>query len=186
MGTVVQSLSGTRVHSARHAVLTSFLPALTDRGPMGVCGTCYNPVVGVETRDEWRILSKNSALPIKRETCVLSRLSIHGTAGRSRRNAVRYFGTQGNHGSDSPLAGGVTLRAIQSRLSLSRWRESLTVKLQSLQNTDRPMMPKIEIIRRSEVRGSASVTQNRQSRIPGSRVPCVFAQAFTTCVNAGK
>lgn len=165
-----------------HSALTILSPCSQTTAPVGVC---YNSFVGVIACDSIWENSNNSAQPIQRETSVLSRRNVHGTAGRSRRNVERRSGTQGNHGSDSPLAGGVKLRATQSYLSLSRWGGFLTVKLQSPQNTDRLMMPKIEIIRRSEVRGSASVSENRQSRIPGSRVPCVFAQAFTTCVSGG-
>jgi hypothetical protein len=78
------------------------------------------------------------------------------------------------------------LRATQSHLLLSRWRESLTVKLQSLQNTDRPMMPKIEIIRRSVSAWLRQrISKSTVHGFLGAGFRASSLQAFTTCVNAG-
>ena len=168
-------LSGVRVRLAAHGARTNLsTPKSARRGLIGARREmCYIALVGLKAREQTCATSNNSAYPIQRGIHVSRFLRSRDSRTQPPPCRVDIAGTQGNHGSDSPLAGGNKLRAAQSYLSLSRWRESLPVKLQSLQNTDRLVRPKIERTRRSEVRGSASVIQIDRSRIPGSRVPCV-------------
>ena len=108
-------LSGFRVRRS-HPAFTRLLTVLADHGPTRVRPfdtLCYTSVVGLATCDEPWQDSNNSAHPIHRESLASSPLRSPDVQAQPSK------GTQGNHGSDSPLAGGNKLRAVQSYLSLA-------------------------------------------------------------------
>lgn len=124
----------------------------------------YDLGVGFAACDGAWKLSNNSAEPIQRETFVSRSLRLSDSQTQPSK------GTQGNNGSNSPLAGGIKSRAVRSHLSLALG-EFVRCNSRSPRRGNRLVSPKIEDTRRSEVRGSASVisfgVRNR-----GSQVSC--------------
>lgn len=135
----------------------------------------YDLPVGVVTRLRVWKSSNNSAYPIQRECSVSSLLRR-----LSDSQAQPSKGTQGNNGSNSPLAGGIKSRAVRSHLSLALG-EFVRRNSRSPRRGNGQVSPKIEGIRRSEVRGSASVISFGAAKSE-VQVSSAFAQAFTTSV----
>lgn len=124
----------------------------------------YDFFVGFSACDDECKISNNSAEPIQRGTFVSRPLRLSDSQAQPSK------GTQGNNGSNSPLAGGIKSRAVRSHLSLALG-EFVRCNSRSPRRGNRLVSPKIEDTRRSEVRGSASVisfgVRNR-----GSQVSC--------------
>lgn len=75
----------------------------------------YDSGVGLTACDDRWKFSNNSAKPIQREPFVSRSLRLSDSQAQPSPQG----GTQGNNGSNSPLAGGIKSRAVRSHLSLA-------------------------------------------------------------------
>lgn len=166
--------SGLRVGRI-HAHVTKTSPVLAYHG---LARVCYDNFVGVKSRESTWQLSNNSAHPIQREILVSRSLRP------SDRQAQPSIGTQRNNGSDSPLANGSKLRAVQSHLALAL-KGFVRCNSRPFRRGNRQVSPKLEGTRRSEARGSVSVIRIGCAK-SGRQVSYAFSHALTICVSDGK
>jgi hypothetical protein len=164
-------LSGLRVHcsiSGVHEVATRAGWSRPDRDQPNFSVAfstkqVYHSGVGVAACDKWE-RSEKSTDPIHQENILSLLLRLSDSQAQPSK------GTQGNNGSNSPLAGGIKSRAVRSHLSLALG-EFVRCNSRSPRRGNGQVRPKIERTRRSEARGSKLRTRI-DAKPSGSQVSC--------------
>ena len=191
----ILNLSGCSVRMVALPSLTTPSTVQADHGPTGVRQLCYPEFVGLTACGRSWALSNNSAHPIQRENLVSSRL-LRPPDSQAQPSAWEpvwcrcYAGTQGNHGSESPLAVGSMSRADQSHLPLA-WSTSCREALWRGSSGENPdpteeeqagacqiQIAPVEAKRVAPYRKSSTI--GHETRKSTSRVSCFWLQAFTT------